>query len=374
MRVLHVVAGEQPRGGQIFASDLIAALQRFEIEQSVAIIRGSDEAGALFEVPVTLIDMQGPLAVGLRVRPRAVISLRRLVHGWKPDVVQAHGGESYKYVLAANPRRRPPVVYRRIGGAPMWITSGLHRAMHALLMRRATMIIAVAESVRRETIRLFGVDPGRIRTIPNAVPPARLEPSLERAEMRRHLQTNAEAVVTLSLGALTWEKDPLAQLEVVNRVLAERSEAIHLFVGDGPMRREIEEEIERRGLSVRCRVLGSRSDVGNILAASDVFLFASRADGMEGMPASVIEAGMSGLPVAGYSVMGVPEVVEDGVTGLLAPTGDVDALTAHVLDLVSNPDRRIAMGSAALERCTSQFDLAVIASRYLELYEELLSR
>jgi glycosyltransferase involved in cell wall biosynthesis len=149
---------------------------------------------------------------------------------------------------------------------------------------------------------------------------------------------------------------------------------MHLFVGDGPMRDTIRGEIERRRIAARCRVLGSRRDVGNIMNASDVFLFASRADGMEGMPATVIEAGMVALPVAGYSIMGVPEVVVDGVTGLLAPGGDIDALTRHALDLVSDQARRIAMGSAARDRCRSCFDLKTIAPRYLELYEQVLTR
>ena len=88
------------------------------------------------------------------------------------------------------------------------------------------------------------------------------------------------------------------------------------------MRGQLEGEICQQGLRGRCLVLGERSDVGDLFAASDVFLFASRPDGMEGMPAAVIEAGMAGVPVAGYSIAGVPEVVEHGLTGLLAPRRD----------------------------------------------------
>ena len=67
--------------------------------------------------------------------------------------------------------------------------------------------------------------------------------------------------------------------------------------------------------------LGSRADMGDVFAAADVVLFASRSDGMEGMPAVVIEGGMGGLPVAALAVAGVSEVVVDGQTGLLAPPG-----------------------------------------------------
>jgi glycosyltransferase involved in cell wall biosynthesis len=181
-----------------------------------------------------------------------------------------------------------------------------------------------------------------------------------------------DAVVTLSMGALSWEKDPLVQLEAAARVLLNFSKSVHVFVGDGPMRGQLEGEIRQQGLWGRCRVLGERSDVGDLFAASDVFLFASRPDGMEGMPATVIEAGMAGVPVAGYSVAGVSEVVEHGLTGLLAPRRDVNALTRHLMELVGDKDRRRAMGEAARAHCR-RFHIEAIAPRYLTLYSDVLA-
>src|SRR4030095_10598744 len=83
----------------------------------------------------------------------------------------------------------------------------------------------------------------------------------------------------------------------------------------------------RAGVAGRAVVLGSREDVGDLLAASDLMVFASRT---EGMPASLIEAGMAGLPVAATTLPGVPEVVVDGTTGLLVPPGDREELRGAV--------------------------------------------
>jgi glycosyltransferase involved in cell wall biosynthesis len=371
LRLLHVIVDGKRRGGSVFASDLSAALAGLGIEQCVAALRQTDGVAVAFEPPVRILGTDKRLLPGLKIDPRVAVALAGVIHNWKPDVIQAHGGEPFKHILAADPRRRHPTVYRRIGGAPYWIKAGWRKIVHASLMRRAAMIIAVSDAVRQETIGLFGVDPVKIRTIPNAVSVARLDDSHDRAEIRRAFHVGAESFVSLSIGSLSWEKDPLCQLEVVDRVLRERSEAIHLFVGDGPMRREVSEAIARRGLSERCFILGSRANVADIYAASDVLLFASRPDGMEGMPATVIEAGMVGLPVAGFSIMGVPEVVRHGVTGLLATSGDIDGLTSHVLELACDPEKRRTMGRAARQHCRSLFDIRTVAPRYLRLYEEM---
>jgi glycosyltransferase involved in cell wall biosynthesis len=125
------------------------------------------------------------------------------------------------------------------------------------------------------------------------------------------------------------------------------------------------------GVGERMRFLGSRADVADILVAGDVLLLASRGDGMEGMPAIAIEAGLAGLPVVAYSVAGVPEVVVDGTTGLLAPPGDIDALTERLVALVLDPELRARLGSAARTRCRGRFDIQSVAPLYARVYEEV---
>jgi glycosyltransferase involved in cell wall biosynthesis len=145
----------------------------------------------------------------------------------------------------------------------------------------------------------------------------------------------------------------------------------HLIVGDGPMRGRVEQEVRRDGHRHRTVLAGSRDDVADLLSASDVVLFASLSDGMEGMPAAVIEAGMMGRTVVGYAVAGVPEVVEDGTTGLLVRPGDVAGLASAALALLSDGERQAAMGAAAEERCRSRFDVRTVAPQYARIYEEL---
>jgi glycosyltransferase involved in cell wall biosynthesis len=160
----------------------------------------------------------------------------------------------------------------------------------------------------------------------------------------------------------------VGHVDVAAEVLAARRGAWHLIVGDGQLRGEVEAAVARRGTGERTRLLGARDDVPDLLQASDVLLFASCS---EGMPATVLEAGIAGLPVAGYAVAGVAEVVEPGVTGLLAPPGDPRRLGAHVLALLADPGCRRELGAAARERCRARFDIQAVAPRYLDLYRTL---
>jgi glycosyltransferase involved in cell wall biosynthesis len=370
VKVLHVVATGQRRGAEVFAADLSRALPQDEVEQRVAVLRPGERLEVAFEPPVAGLGGNGWSVPGLNLNTAVLRRLSSLVRSWRPDVIQAHGGEALKYSLASA-RGRAPVVYRRIGEAPAWISQGPRRSVYGWLMRRAARVVSVADTVRRETIRLFGVDPARSVTIPNGVDASRISPGSSREDVRGALGIASEVPVLLSLGALIWEKDPMEHVEVSREVLRRCSGAVHLMAGDGPLRGQAEAAAARSGVNGGIRFLGGRSDVGDLLAACDVVLFGSRPGGMEGMPAVVIEAGMAGLPVAGYAVAGVAEVVADGETGLLAAHGDREALVSHVLRLFGDADERERMGRAARHRCMAEFDIGAIAPRYLDLYREL---
>jgi len=364
VRVLHVVATGQRRGAEVFASDLVAALGGLGVEQSVAVLRGGPPAVS-FDAPLSLLGADGRPLPGLRMHLGAVRALRALVRDRRPDLLQAHGGEPLKYGLAAG---GVPVVYRRIGSVAGWLGGGPRRLVYARLVRRAARVVAVSATTGRETAEAFGLPPAKVVTIPNGVDPRRLAPRQGRAATRTALGLAADATAILSLGALTWEKDPVGHLETSAPLLARHPGAVHLFAGDGPLRGELAAAADRLGLGARVRLLGSRDDVGDLLAACDLLLFASRT---EGMPASVIEAGMAGVPVAGTALAGVPEVVVDGRTGLLAAPGDRDGLRAALDRLLGDGELRAALGGAARDRCRDRFGIAAVAGAYSALYEEL---
>jgi glycosyltransferase involved in cell wall biosynthesis len=341
MRVLHIVATDQRRGAEIFAEDLRRVLDGIGIDQMSMVLS----------------------------RDGGISDLRRVWRSFRPQLLQAHGGSALKHaVLAAT---GTPIVYRRIGGAHPSLRRPLRRRLFGALMRRADRVVTVADYVREETLTLFRLSPECVVTIPNGVDPVRMRPGTSRGSIRELLGIPSDAAVLLSIGALVREKDPSSHLEVSRRVLEVRRDAFHLIVGDGPLRGTAEDENRAKANGDRVRFLGVRSDVADLLSAADVVLFASRPDGMEGMPAVLIEAGMCGAPVAGFDVAGAGEVVVDGVTGRLVPWPDHDALARVVLELF---DRDGSMGAAARVRCLREFSIEPIAKQYMGVYESVLSR
>ena len=335
LRVLHVITTGDRRGAEMFAADLIRALGAAGVDQRVAVLRGSPPFPAGFEAPVEVLSSgHGRLIPGLRMDPMIAWRLRSVCRRWRPHVVQVHGGEPFKYAALVG-GRRDRIVYRRIGLSPARATRSLTGRTHRLLMGRCRTIVAVAEAVRRETIDAFGVAADRVVTIPRGVDPGRVGSWLGREESRRRLRIELGAPVVISLGALSWEKDPLAHLEVMDGVRRVLPGSVHLIAGDGPLRHEVEQRADRAGLDGLARILGNRPDVADLLAAADVLLLASK---VEGMPGCVIEAGMSGLPVVSYAVAGVPEVVVDGETGYLVDQGAIGDLVDRTVESAEGPD------------------------------------
>ena len=216
VRVLHVVATNERRGAELFAADLVRSLREDGFEQRVAVLRAAEGSVASFEAPTHALGGARPAVRFGIARAKA---LRRLVRGWGPQVVQAHGGEALKYSVPAALGSGIPVVYRRIGSAHPWVTDAARRGLYGWLIRRADLVIGVSELVRRETVDVYGVRLDRTLVVPNGVDPDRVRASRTRDEVRASLGVGLDAPLLLSVGALTWEKDPLALLDVAGRVL-----------------------------------------------------------------------------------------------------------------------------------------------------------
>ena len=365
MRVMHVVSTGTRRGAELFVADLARALDPMGIDQMVTILHGDRAGDVDFGVETIALAPGAPTIPGLRLDGGLVRGIREAMRTWKPSVLQAHGGEALKHSIVAG--GRVPVVYRRIGSTSGWGPFSPRRAAHALFVRRAAHVVCVSDSARREIVRSFRVPLRRASTIPNAVDLERIQPTRTPVEVRAELGIATDARVVLSVGALTWEKDPLAQLDIAARIFRHDDNALFVMCGDGPLRAQLETRRLAAGLDRRVMLLGNRPDVSDLMAAADVLVLASRT---EGMPGVLIEAGLMGLPVVAYAIAGVPEVVIDDRTGRLVTAGDEDGLASVALEVLADPALRTRLGAEARARC-ADFDIRVVAPRYARLYESL---
>ena len=141
------------------------------------------------------------------------------------------------------------------------------------------------------------------------------------------------------------------------------------IAGYGPEREKLEAATARLGLSGSVVFLGWIRDLSSVLPRWDVYVMPSLE---EGFPIAALDAMAAGLPVVATSVGGVPELIEDGVTGWLAPPGDAEALASRVRLLLSNPEMRLQMGRAGHARVRDHFGAARMAQNFTQLYDDLL--
>jgi glycosyltransferase involved in cell wall biosynthesis len=233
-----------------------------------------------------------------------------------------------------------------------------------VVARGASAYCAVCEADRRRMIEVEGIPPHVIRLVPNGIPP--LEPP--RHDVRAELGIAPLVPVVATVGQLRRQKAFHVLVEATRLLVRDLPAVRVLIAGGGDEEQALRSLIAAHGLEEHVLMLGPRRDVPDILAGCDVAVCSSD---FEGLPLSVMEYMAAGKPVVGTRVGGVPDLVEDGVTGLLVPPRDAPALAGALRALLTQPQRAAAMGVRGRERQRREFDLGVFLRRFEALYEEL---
>jgi glycosyltransferase involved in cell wall biosynthesis len=338
--------------------------------------RGHEVVGACAEGPLLAVPRdEGFRIVALPLERNASLlahwrawrALLHLFRAERPDLVHAHMPISgFLARMAAWWAGVPRIAYT---GHGFWFNfpgpwprrfAGL--AMEWLAGRVTHTFLTVSEEEAHDAARLK-VCRGAIAT-GNGRDPSHFRPDPEaRDRIRQTLGVPADRVVITAVSRLVWHKGypeladamhavPEAELWVAGERLATDRGA------------DMAALLRNAGLGGRLRMLGYREDIPAILAASDIFVLPSR---FEGLPMSVIEAMLTGLPVIAANVRGPREQIVDGVTGLLIPPGDAQALGQALASLTSEPALRARMGEAGRARALERFDEAKVIARTLDL-------
>ncbi len=252
------------------------------------------------------------------------------------------------------------------------------RRLEAQLARSTTQVLAVSEATRSDLSRLGVCESDQIQVCEPGIrldefvelPGLAMPEGRESTALRRSLSIPPSAPVVGVIGRLAPVKRTALAVDVFASLAREFPSAHLLIAGDGSERQRVEARLRELPDSVSRRVslLGAVQDVVPVHAAMDVLLSSSRS---EGMPVAMIEAAASGRPVVSTAVGGVPELVQNGVTGLLAV--DRDGLAAAIGGLFGDPGEGLAMGNRARARVQERHSAQALATRLEVLYERLLT-
>ncbi len=231
-------------------------------------------------------------------------------------------------------------------------------------IERSDEVTAVSEFLRSETLRAFGPVQHNLRVIPNFVNLSQYRP--DDAAKREGLAPAGHKILshTSNFREVKRVKDVIRIFSRVRRAMP----ATLLMIGDGPERAEAEREAELLEVSADVRFLGRLDRVVELMQATDLFLLPSQS---ESFGLAALEAMACGAPVVASRAGGLPEVIEDGINGILEPVGSVEAMGRRAVELLRNPARHRAMREAAVVKA-GDYAADRIVPMYEALYREAL--
>ena len=244
------------------------------------------------------------------------------------------------------------------------------------LLRRTGAVVAISEAIAREAVDA-GFDPGKVHRIPHGIDMSEYAPATadEKRSIRSALGLPADRILIMYTGRLIEGKG-LETLLAALRSLAELPSWHLVLVGSGSgqvisIEEKLRKEAESGALRGRVTFTGRVDKVAAPLQASDIFAFPTLDEAL-GM--SAVEAQACGLPAVASRTGGVPDIIEDGVTGILVPPGEERALAEGLRALVTDPGLRARLGAAGRARMRERFAIDTMVTRYAGLFESLSRR
>ncbi|GAB7024012.1 glycosyltransferase family 4 protein [Salidesulfovibrio brasiliensis] len=337
-----------------------------------ALVVGFDTTGEADSEFLTRMRQTGVEVRALRQRRALDLSLvgqlRSLAEGGNFEIFQSHGYKSHLLCLLMRLFHGGRWVAFTHGWTCENIKMRFYRLLELALIRFADQVVAVSENTAQRLGPLLG---HKTVVIPNAVDPDEYDFSADGGALRHKYGVNESGALFCTVGRMSPEKGHMVLLEAIRRNRADLGGVIFILAGDGPCRRELEEFVALHGLEPFVTFAGYVSDMSPFYAAMDALVLPSFS---EGMPNVVLEAMLFGKPVLATRVGGVAEVVVEGVTGDLVPSGSPEALGEGVLRFVRDRERMETMGKAGFDEVRRRFDPHVRATAITDLYETLCSQ
>jgi glycosyltransferase involved in cell wall biosynthesis len=357
LRVLQVDSARTWRGGQNQVLLTTRGLQARGHEVTLACANG----GVLAERAAAAGLETHPLRFHGDASPFAVMGLLALMQRQRPQIVHAHDPHALSAALAASWLwQRPPVVAsRRVDFRLKGVVS---RAKYG----RARRVIAVSRAIAG-VLADDGLDTARVRVVHEGV--VDRPPLPGGREALAGLGIPAGAPVIGNIAALVDHKDQATLVAAMALVARDRPDARLVIVGDGEKRAALTAQVQALDLAGQCVMAGFRTDLDALLPAFDVFCLSSR---MEGLGTSVLDAMCFSRPIVVTAAGGLPESVEEGVSGRVVPIQDPRALADALLDVLRDPARARAMGAAARARFLQEFTADRMIDATLQVYTEVM--
>lgn len=295
-----------------------------------------------------------------------LVKLVKLIKNQHIEIVHAHGFPASLFGAIASlftPGVKYIYSHHFVRSVP-W--ARVEEALFRWVFSRYVAIVAVSDDIRTSLLRWFPQIASRCVVIWNGVDLDKFRPAPSiKFRLRAALGLQEDDIVLANVARLVPYKNHKLLISAFSELLRQHPNVRLLLIGEGPLRSELEAMSSELGLSERVVFLGYRSDVADILAASDIFVMPSVA---EGLPVAALEAMAVGLPIVASTGHGIRQVVRPNETGILVPPTQAMAWCCALAELVTDSTKRRRMGERGRRVAEAQFDIQATVDRYETLY------
>lgn len=301
--------------------------------------------------------------------PGLVNRLSRIIRKTRPQIVHAHGYVAGTVAALTTPIMRVPVTLCTLHNLFPSVPAKAARKALQICGRSSTRLIAITQAVKK-SVEVMGIPSEKMVIIPNGIDLSPYNEPYDIPQIRQELQIPADAPCVLAVARLIPSKGIIFLLQAAPALIKALPNIRILVAGDGPQRKELEEQTKSMGLTESIRFLGERHDIPKLLAACDVLAVPSLA---EGQSLIVLEGMASRRPVVASDVGGMREMIQDGETGLLIRPADPVCL-ADTLQVAFNSKSLVKkLSENGRSFVESEMTLDKMIDRTKELYEKLLN-
>ena len=363
MKVLQLIQKRQLRGAEIFACQL-----------SNHLADGGHEI-----LLISLLPGDAPLPYhGKSVQLNRSLHKRFLDYaGWKmlfkeirefkPDIVQANAGDTLKFAVFSKLlfRWKAPIIFRNANKVSEFINSWPKWIFNKFLFGFVDHVISVSELCRQDFIRTYSFHQEKTTMVPIGI-----EPHLTIAPLPSDLAPIFSSwKVIVNIASFVPEKNHIGLLRIVRSLIEKETNLQVLLIGDGKLKREIEQQIIDLNLAGNVKLLGFRNDVLPILTHAQAFILPSN---IEGLPAVILEAMFCRTPVIAYDTGGIPEVVRNDQTGWLIKSGDENGFTDAIRKVLHSRNLDNIRDNA-YKMVVAEYTNKSIVERFLAVYQQVLN-
>jgi len=373
IKVLHIIPSLAVGGAEKLVSDMVEFADRSRFDVAVMRITGTDSflveklTSKGYQVYTIVLDYEAiaPSKV-IRRLLRAIKNMRRtynLLREIRPDIIHSHLS-ALRIALIPALLCRIPVKVHTIHTVAEKGAKGITRFFNRIAFKFFGFVpVSISQEVAESVKKLYG---RKISTpvIYNGI-------DVQKFSIDQPKRVDRDKTILINVARLSREKNHALLVRAFSKAVQSCPNLELWLVGDGELRRDIEELVKQLGLEEKVKFFGVRSDVPELLSQADIFVLSSD---YEGFGLVVAEAMAAGLPVIATAIGGIPEILEGGRAGILVPPKDVDALAKAIVELARDEKKRAELSDYGRKLVAERFDIRRTVREYEKLYLELLEK